>query len=240
MSCLSSVSRFSLLAGLWAGLVLLVTIDRHIAAQEDSAETPATAPPAAPAPGATVELFDGRTLDGWKVIDQTVFKRHGIVEVREGAIRLEAGTPASGIVWQGEPPRIDYEIRLEARRVAGEDFFCGLTFPVDDAYCTLVLGGWGGGATGLSNVDDLAAIENLTTDFQEFENGTWYPIRLQVTRERIRAWIGDRSIVDIETAEHRYKIWWEQEPARPLGISSWYTTAELRRIELQNLAERNQ
>lgn len=208
------------------------TEDPVVDPAEDRAEVPAT-----PAAGETASLYDGETLSGWSVIEQTVFKRHGDVSVKEGAIHLAAGTPATGIVWQGEPLRMNYEIRLEARRVEGSDFFCGLTFPVDDSYCTLVLGGWGGGATGLSNVDDLAAIENLTTEFQEFENGTWYPIRLRVTPERIQAWIEDRMIVDIKTDEHRYRIWWEQEPARPLGITSWYTTSELRKIELQNLTE---
>ena len=38
---------------------------------------------------------------------------------------------------------MDYELRLEAKRVEGGDFFCGLTFPVGKEYCTLILGGWG-------------------------------------------------------------------------------------------------
>ncbi|MCA9103905.1 MAG: DUF1080 domain-containing protein [Pirellulaceae bacterium] len=180
-------------------------------------------------------LFDGESLEGWKILDTTVYKRHGEVAVRDGAIRLGAGTPGCGIAWEGDVPRIDYELRLRARRVEGGDFFCGVTFPVNDQYCTLILGGWGGGATGLSNVDNLAAIENLTTDFLEFEQEQWYPVRLRVTGEKIQAWVGEKQIVNVVTADHQYAIWWEQEPARPLGITSWYTTAELKDIVLERL-----
>lgn len=180
-------------------------------------------------------LFDGESLDGWQVIEQTVYKKHGEVSVQEGVIRMKAGTPGTGIVLDGEPPRMNYEIRLQARRIEGSDFFCGLTFPVNEQYCTLILGGWGGGATGLSNVDNLAAIENLTSDFHEFEQEKWYSVRLRVTPEKIQAWIDEEVIADIETSEHEYAIWWEQEPARPLGIATWYTSAEFKEITLERL-----
>jgi hypothetical protein len=145
---------------------------------------------------------------------------------------LAAGSPATGIAWKGRPPRTNYEIRLEARRVEGSDFFCGLTFPVGDEYCTFIAGGWGGGATGLSNIDNLAAIDNESTDYINFQKDKWYRIRLQVTDSTIRVWIDEKKIVDVTREGHKFSIWFEQEPMRPLGIASWYTTAELRNIEL--------
>lgn len=222
---------------------------QEVAAQEVASETPGGAEgddrrsetdgPEALAlePGKPLSLFDGRSLAPWRSIDVTVYKRHGEVAIVDGAIRMSAGMPATGIVLDRRPPEIDYELRFEARRIDGSDIFCGLTFPIDTSHCTLVLGGWGGGVTGLSNVDDFSAIENLTTEFQEFENGTWYPVRLRVTRHRIRAWVGERKLVDIATGEHRYEVWWEQEPARPLGITTWNTTAEVRGIEIERLDE---
>lgn len=222
------VSRVVLgsLALLWASTATVV-------AQETPPETPLKALELVV--GKPKALFDGESLEGWRILDTTVYKRHGEVRVNEGAIRLSAGTPGTGIALAQAPPTNQYEIRLEARRVEGGDFFCGLTFPVDDAYCTLILGGWGGGATGLSNVDDLAAIENSTTDFREFENGKWYQVRLRVADGKITAWVDGDSIVDLATQDKKFSIWWEQEPARPLGITSWYTTAEVRKIEIERL-----
>ncbi len=186
-------------------------------------------------PKHTTAMFDGKSLEGWKVIDQFVFKRHGKVSVKEGELILEKGSAGTGIAWQKEMPKIDYEIRLEAKRIEGSYFFCGLTFPVHDDYCTLILGGWGGGATGLSNLDDFAAIENETSNFLEFKNGQYYPVKLRVTAKKIQAWVADKKIVDVDPTRHRLSIWWEQEPARPLGIATWYTSAAFKKIELERL-----
>ena len=188
----------------------------------------------------TTAIFDGKSLEGWKVIDKFVFKRHGKVSVKEGEMILEKGGAGTGIVWQGKMPRINYEIRLEAKRIEGSDFFCGLTFPVNDDYCTLILGGWGGGATGLSNLDDFAAIENQTSNFVEFKNGQYYPIRLRVSGKKIEAWVADKKIVDVDHTEHRLSIWWEQEPARPLGIATWYTSAAFKKVELERLTAKGE
>ena len=49
-----------------------------------------------------------------------------------------------------EIPKINYEVALDAMRVSGSDFFCGLTVPVNDSFCSLIVGGWGGGLGGVS------------------------------------------------------------------------------------------
>lgn len=182
-------------------------------------------------------LFDGRTLDGWQTLDAHSFKRHGEVTVEDGRIALAAGAPATGIRYAGDVPRIDYELSFEAMRVEGNDFFCGLTFPVGQAPCTLIVGGWGGGVVGLSNVDGRHAEENETMKYRPFENGRWYRVRLRVTAERIAAWIDDEQLVDLATADRKFTIWWEQEPAAPLGIATWHTSAAFRDIRLTRLEE---
>jgi len=183
----------------------------------------------------TTSLFNGRNLDGWRVLEDFDFQRHGPVVVRDKAIILEAGTPATGISCANAFPRADYEVSLEAKRLEGSDFFCGMTFPVNDNYLTLIIGGWGGGVTGLSNLDDLSAAENETTSYTEFESDRWYQIRLRVTQEKVEAWIDDRQIVDVMTPGRKLSIWWEQEPVRPFGIASWHTTAALRNLILKRL-----
>src|SRR5689334_17062372 len=72
---------------------------------------PRPAPSAKPAQ----DLFDGRTLAGWKVSD---FAGHGEVSVKEGRVILGNGV-MTGITWTNDLPRIDYEISLDAMRVDG-------------------------------------------------------------------------------------------------------------------------
>jgi len=180
----------------------------------------------------TTKLFDGKSLEGWKA---TKFGGEGEVEVEDGQIILRAGNPLTGITWTGEPPTMDYEISLEAKRVNGSDFFCGLTFPVGDKPCTFVVGGWGGGVIGLSSLDGFDASENETTRYQEFENGKWHKIRVRVTKDKIEAWLDDKQMADVETEGRRISIRPEVELSRPLGISSFSTTAALRDIKVKRL-----
>ena len=188
-------------------------------------------PPAADHPWQA--LFDGKTLNGWKVAG---FRQEGRITVANGELQISPGRPAAGIVRDGEPPaRMNYEIELEAQRTEGRDLFCGLTFPVNKYPCTLICGGWGGAVVGLSSIDDLDASENQTATTMEFKAKTWYKIRLRVTRTRISAWIDDKQVVDLEHAEHRISIRMEVQPCVPLGISTWKTGAALRNIRLRKL-----
>lgn len=238
LACRRILDQIGLHCALLAILAGALSLPVEIAAQELEAETDQSLIADESGESARLRrLFNGESLDGWSVLDQFSFKRHGEVRVEDERIVLAAGNPATGIVWQGEPPRGDYELRLEAMRVEGHDFFCGLTFPVGESHCTLILGGWGGTVVGLSNVDDMSAVENQTTDVVNFENGRWYAIRLRVTADAISAWVDDRQIVDLATKDRKFNVWWEQEPARPLGITSWYTTAAIRDIELALLDE---
>ena len=103
--------------------------------------SPRRRPHAAPEPGQEISLFDGKTLGQWKATD---FGGQGEVSVKDGAIHMATGSYMTGITWTGPVVRMNYEITLDAMRVEGSDFFCGLTFPVGEKPCTLVLGGWGG------------------------------------------------------------------------------------------------
>lgn len=177
-------------------------------------------------------LFDGRTLAGW---EETPFGGEGQISVRDGRIVLEFGEPLTGITWRGPVPRINYEVRLEAMKLAGSDFFCALTFPVGDSSCSLVLGGWGGSTVGLSTIDGLDASENETTQQIAFDDNRWYAVRVRVTDARITAWLDDRPIVDVATAGRKIGIRPEVDLSRPLGIASYRTRAALRGIEVRTI-----
>ncbi len=190
----------------------------------------AAAQPSAPPEGEGWRtLFDSRSLTGWKVTD---FKQGGGVEVRDGLLVFLKGDNFVGVNGTNEIPKANYEITLEAMRVAGDDFFCGLTFPVNDSFCSLILGGWGGGVVGLSNIDGADASENETTKFITFEKGRWYRIRLRVTEQQIEAWVEQKKVVDVNTVGRKVALrFGDIERSKPFGLASWSTSAAFRNIK---------
>jgi hypothetical protein len=179
-------------------------------------------------------LFDGRTLGRWKITD---FGGQGNVYVKDGSIFMEMGNDMTGIHWTGPVVRMNYEISLEAMRVTGSDFFCGLTFPVGENPCSLILGGWGGEVCGLSNLDYYDAANNETTRIISFETGRWYRVRLRVTPNKIEAWLDDEKLVDVVTTGRKIDIRPEVDLSQPLGIATWQTTGAVRNIRLQTLTD---
>ncbi len=186
-------------------------------------------------------LFDGRTLGAWA---QSGFEGEGAVKVETpfrggpGAIILEQGVTLSGVTWTKSPelPRTNYEIELEAMKLQGEDFFCGLTFPVGTSACSFIVGGWGGMVVGLSSVDHFDASDNDTTTGMEFKDNRWYRIRVRVTKEKIEAWIDDDQKVDLEITGRKITLrWGEIDKSLPLGIAAYMTRAAVRNIRLRPL-----
>lgn len=178
-------------------------------------------------------LFDGKTLDGWKSID---FGGHGDVTIEDGRIVLGQGDTLTGIRATREFPKMNYEVTLEAMRVDGTDFFCGLTFPYGETHATFVVGGWGGGIVGLSSINGDDASENETTQIKKFEMKRWYRVRLRVTPEKIEAWIDDEQMVNVTTQGKKISMRaGEIEASEPFGIASFRTQAALRGIKLRRL-----
>jgi len=174
-----------------------------------------------------VSLFNGKTLDGWKVTD---FGTQGDVTIEKGTIVLGMGDGCTGITLKKDFPEINYEVTLQAEKIDGDDFFCGMTFPVGKSPCTLIVGGWGGTVVGLSSIDGLDASENETGRLKKFSHNRWYKIRLRVTRELIQAWIDGQKMVDLPIKGKELSIRPEVELSKPFGIASWKTTAALRNI----------
>jgi len=189
--------------------------------------------PMAETEGATwIELFDGKTLGNWVA---TNFGGEGNVEIDEGRIMLGLGGDLTGITWKVAMPRIDYEVKLEARREDGSDFFCGLTFPVNESFCSLILGGWGGTVVGLSSIDGLDASENETSRLVNFDRNQWYSIHLKVMQQKIQTWIDGTKIIDQELAGRKISIRPEVELSRPFGLATWRTRAGLRKISMRKI-----
>lgn len=178
-------------------------------------------------------LFDGSSLNGWRMTD---FGAIGRVELQQKLMVFWMGGPFTGVNCTNEIPKQNYEITLDAMRVAGDDFFCGLTFPVDDSFASLIVGGWGGSLVGISSIDGADASENETTQTMTFETGRWYRIRLRVTKQKIEAWIGQHKIVNVEREGHKFSLRpGEIKLSKPFGLASWMTSAAYREIKIRNV-----
>lgn len=180
-------------------------------------------------------IFDGKTLAGWKA---TEFSGGGEVAVKDGLLTIGAGNDLAGVNFTGAMPKMNYELVLEAQRVDGGDFFCGLTFPYGDTHCTFIVGGWGGALVGLSSIDGNDASENETSKSKKFEKGHWYKIRVRVTEAKIEAWIDEEQLLNVETKDKKITMRpGEIEMSKPCGIATFRTQAAFREIKLRVLGE---
>jgi hypothetical protein len=179
-------------------------------------------------------LFDGKTLTNWT---PTNFGGEGRVTVENGQIVMAVGGgDLTGITWTGgELPKTNYELTLQAMRLDGSDFFAGITFPVRDSFCSLILGGWGGTVVGLSSINGMDASENDTSQSIAFETGRWYGVRIRVTPEKIETWLDGKQIVDQDIKGRKVHTRIEVEPSQPLGIAAWRTKSAIRDIRLRKL-----
>jgi hypothetical protein len=182
-------------------------------------------------------LFDGKSLDAWETVD---IGGSGQIELEGGVMIINQGDSLSGVVYKkaAELPLTNYEISLEAKRLQGVDFFCGLTFPVGDLKkCgTLICGGWGGSVTGISSIDDVDASENATGTYQKYEDDKWYKIRLRVTPDNLSVWIDDKQIVDQEIKDRKVSLRpGPIETYAPLAISTFNTTAAIQNVRLKSV-----
>lgn len=184
-------------------------------------------------PGEWQPLFDGESLQGWRV---TPFTGRGPVRIENGTIILGTGKPMTGVNFTGSFPQVDYEVRFEAARLAGSDFFAAMTFPVGNSFCTLVTGGWGGDIVGLSSIEGWDAADNETRTYFEFEPARWYEFRVQVTAGRIRAWIEDEPVINVEIRGRSIGLrYGDIKLSAPFGFASYATTGGLQKIEYRTL-----
>jgi hypothetical protein len=179
-------------------------------------------------------MFDGNTLTGWKV---SQYGGDGEVSVADETIVLGTGVSLTGIVYDRETPKTNYELELEAKRTQGIDFFCGLTFPVEESHCSFIVAGWAGAVVGLSCIDGADASQNETTKYMAFKNDRWYKIRVRVTPEKISAWIDDEQVVDQSIVGRKIGLRGDIEDSRPLGVAAYQSTAAVRKMRWRSLEE---
>ena len=207
---------------------------------EPAVETPHSTtvmPPESPTPENWTELFDGKTMGDWKVIR---FTGNDEASVEDGKIVLTAGYPLAGIAFQNEKiqlPTNNYELELQAMKIDGTDFFCCLTFPVADEYCSLVAGGWGGTVSGISCIDGDDASENRTKTVRKYDKNKWYTFRVQVTDKKLTCFLDDELFVDLPLDSVKLSLRTEVDNCKPLSLCSFSTSAAYRNIRVRTMNE---
>ena len=168
------------------------------------------------------------------------FGGEGSAQWSNGLLHLEAGVELTGTQFSGDLPEMPYELELDARKVAGSDFFCGLTFPVSskDECLTFIIGGWGGGTVGISSIDGMDASENETTTYGNFEDGRWYAVRVVVEKGKLSAFIDGKQVVNVATEGRKLGLRpGVIEYCAPMGIAAWQTESEVKNFRWRSLAD---
>ncbi|MBL9118111.1 MAG: hypothetical protein JNJ83_24100 [Verrucomicrobiaceae bacterium] len=193
-----------------------------------------------PPPVATHSLLSAKWQSRWKV---PVIPEVGRAEVKENSIRLESGAPMTVVRFDALDELgvnlAHYEVNFEARRIEGNDFFAALTFPIGskDRCLSFINGGWGGGTTGLSNIDHTPASDNLTASLQRYVLGQWYGFNLMVTPEEILVRMDGRSIIRTAAQGQHFGLRpGDIELCAPFGFASYETVGEVRSVMIKSLS----
>ena len=183
-------------------------------------------------------LFNGHDLAGWKIAD--LFGGGKVDVLPDGTVECGFGNPMTGIAFTNTPPRMNYELSLQAVRVQGSDFFVALTLPIETNYCTIIIGGWGGGLCGISSVDYLDASENQWSENITFENERWYTLRVRVTPGVLQVFLDETLYTArVEGPPSRFSLrsGSDIDKTGPLGLATYRTKARWRNFTLTPVTE---
>jgi len=186
-----------------------------------------------------VELLAGN-MDRWQPIN---FGGEGDVYFKDGALDLDYGNPLTGVLYKGDLTELfgetleNYVITLQAQRVEGIDMFLGVTFPVGkEGHVSLVLGGWAGAITGISNLDGLNASENKTTQYHNMPEGQWFKVKIMVTSDKIQCWLDDKQLVDVSRDDYEeYDTHGAVVDTKPFGMFSYSTWGRVKNLKAWKL-----
>jgi hypothetical protein len=175
-----------------------------------------------------------KSMEGWK---STQFGGDGQIGfTEEGHLSLDVGDPLTGITYEKDFPKSNFEVTWEANRKSGSDFLAGLTFPVGDEHASFICGGWGGGLIGISSIDGNDASENSTASYKDIKNDRWYRFRLVVSDEAIMVWMDDEELIQVERKGKSFSVRGEVRASRPFGYCVFRSKVEVRNLQYRTLA----
>jgi len=192
-----------------------------------------------PAPRREWKLLADEFASSWQA---SGIAEEGRVSIKAGEIELQPGQPMTGARMDAQKwktagvPFTRYSIEYESMRLAGNDFFGTVTFPVNDSHVSLVIGGWGGTLVGISSIDDMDASENSTRGNAYFENNRWHKVRIEVRDDELKAWIDDKLFVNTSTKGRKLGLRaGDIEKCTPFGFASYATQSRIRNVVIRRL-----
>ncbi len=186
----------------------------------------------------STQLFNGRDLTGWKIAD---IPDSGQVKVLpDGIVECGVGHSITGIAYTNKFPTMNYELSLEGMRKEGYDFFIALTIPVEKSFCTIIIGGWGGGLCGISSYDFNDAANNQWAEGLSLKNNQWYTLRVRVTPGVLQITLNKdlyTARVEFDDCQRLSLRFGEMEKTVPLGLSTFETKAHWRNFTVTEITE---
>jgi hypothetical protein len=185
----------------------------------------------------TVALFNGKDLSGWKAAD--IWGNGKVEALSNGVVSCGIGKPLTGLAYTNTFPTMSYEVKMEALRKEGSDFFVAMTIPVESNACTIVIGGWGGNLCGISSINIMDASENQYSEGVVFKNDVWYTLRVRVTPGLLEVFLNDTlytAKVPFESSSvFTLRAGSDIDKTKPFGLATYETKALWRNLTVKNL-----
>jgi len=183
-------------------------------------------------------LFNGKDLSGWKTA--RIIGTAQTQVLPDGSVECGIGKPMSGIAYTNDFPTMNYELALEGMRKEGSDFFMALTIPVEKSFCSVIIGGWGGGLCGISSFDGQNAANNMWGEGVTLENNRWYKLVVRVTPGVIQISLDkDRYTARVEFDDYKRLSLrsGDIEETVPLGLATYETKALWRNFTMTRITQ---
>jgi hypothetical protein len=185
----------------------------------------------------TVALFNGKDLSGWKPAD--IWGNGKVEALSNGVVSCGIGKPLTGLAYTNTFPTMSYEIKMEALRKEGSDFFVAMTIPVESNACTVVIGGWGGNLCGISSINFMDASENQYSEGVVLKNDVWYTLRVRVTPGLLEVFLNDTlytAKVPFESSSaFTLRAGSDIDKTKPFGLATYETKALWRNLTVNKL-----
>ena len=197
-----------------------------------------------PAPDAQgwMNLLDAKCLEAWQAVEvfpgPAVEGKPGTIRAEKGQLILERGEGWTGARWGGEFPTTNYEVEVEAQRMAGYGEFCNMALRAGMAYPFLKVGSFlqgGGHAVAFEQVDSKPARENATTTEVPLPSGQWHAVRVRVAGGRIEVSVNGRKVIELDDAARRLPGAAPPDSLWPFGICGWRVQTAIRSVRLRHL-----
>ncbi len=134
----------------------------------------------------TTEAKDWKSSGGdWKVVDGA-YRQSATGENLRSVLSLPELAEAT-----------DYTVHLKARKIAGSEGFLVMFHVADDDFYWASIGGWNNTNHGISHVvgNKRALVGGRVPG--KIETGRWYDIRIELTGPRIKFFLNDTRILDL-------------------------------------------